>query len=201
MRKQQYVEGTGPGPNSRVAWGLVAVVLVGAVLAFTHGTSGNPPTSVVGREPGSPTASVSPEGKPPAPTPTMPVVPETPQHLTARFLAAYWSWSATQTMQGYIASWRPMVTEGALIDLEQASPRLTLDGGNESAAGSVAPTIAAGAVQQFAGDQAEVAVSWTIQVLRAGEGALWMSLQVQATVDLVQTSTGWLVSLLNWTTS
>jgi hypothetical protein len=193
MRKQQYVVGTGSGPNSRVAWGLVMVVLVGAVLAFTHGTAGNPPGSRAG--------SVSPGGKSPAPTSTTPGMPETPQYLTARFLAVYWSWSATQTMQGYIASWRPMVTEGALIDLEQASPRLTLDGGNESAARSVAPTIAAGAVQQFAGDQAEVAVSWTIQVLRAGDGALWMPLQVQAAVDLVQTSTGWLVSLLNWTTS
>lgn len=186
--------------SSRIAWGLAALVIVGAVLFFfSHGNAGNAPTRSVGQVTGSPNASV-PSGKSPAPSPTAQVIPETPQHLTARFLMAYWSWSATETGQSYLNSWRPLVADRALTDLEASSPRLTLDSGNDGAARSAAPTIEASAVRQLPGDQAEVAVRWTIEVLRAGEGAQWTPRRVQATVDLIQTSTGWLVSLLNWTT-
>jgi hypothetical protein len=123
------------------------------------------------------------------------------QQITATFLAAYFTWSASDSDEAYTSHWRPFVADAAARDLIQAAPRSTLDAGNDGAATSQPPAIPPSAVQ-IGNQQALVQMAWTIQVLPAGgELIQWQTRRVQATLSLIKNASSWQITQASWTST
>jgi hypothetical protein len=115
-------------------------------------------------------------------------------------LAAYFTWEAAESDATYVSSWQGWAEADALALLIKNSPRLLLDQGADSAANNRAFQVPPGVLSQALG-QAQLDVTWTMQVLPAGgEMAAWQVRQLQASVALVQAGgVGWQVAGLTWT--
>lgn len=130
-------------------------------------------------------------------TPPSTVEPQPPAVVVATFLSAYFSWKATDPDTAYAQHWLPYVAPDARRDLLMAAPRLALDKGADSAANSPAPAVA-----QAARPGEPTQVAWTIQVLPpGGEQVTWQPRHIQASLTLIQTSSGWQVVSMTWTSS
>jgi hypothetical protein len=207
--------GDDPGPLPRKPLGargrwiirgvVLAIILAGLFIAFTEGRT-TPAASTPAHHQATPGQTTMPSGTQPTPPPTTTpaATPTTspavsPQRLAAQFLAAYFHWTATQSDQDYRAAWRALVGSASVADLTMAAPRLTLDGGTDSAATSPLPDIPSAAVVSQHG-QARIALTWTIQVLPAGgELVQWQPRRIQATLTLMQSQTSWVVRTIRWT--
>lgn len=184
--------------------GLVFLILLtGLLLTLTQ--RGDPSTtSTPIQHQATPARSSSPTGTPatshPTSTPTTSSARKL-QDAASQFFEAYFSWSGGESEQAYLASWQDLVVHTSFSSLATASPRLALDNGNDSQATCAAPSIPVDAIEQQ-GNQAHVIFTWSIQVLPAGgELATWQIRHIQATIDLIQTTPGWLVSNIGWTSS
>lgn len=122
-----------------------------------------------------------------------------PEQVAAQFLAAYFTWSNTDTQQVYVQRWSRLVVPASVTKLAATSPRQSLDSGNDRAAQSKAPLITADSllVQQ---QSAQVAITWTIQVVPKGDTS-WQPRAIQASVWLTQANTAWLVKDVIWSAS
>ncbi len=188
--------------------GSVLVLILAGIWAVKHPSASIPAQSAqAGRAtPASnlptATAPASASGTPSAASPTPSASATTGiQQLSAAFLAAYFTWSASDSDATYTSHWHPFVADTAARDLVQAAPRLTLDDGNDGAATSAAPTIPASAVQ-ISGKQARVQVAWTIRVLPdGGELVQWQTRRIQATLTLIASASGWQIAGAVWTST
>lgn len=143
------------------------------------------PASTPGRAPSAPAASATANQQ------------DSAAQAAATFLAASFTWQATDTDNAYAERWLALVAPDARRDLLLAAPRLTLDQGADTAAQSPTP-----ALDAVPGQLGQVQARWTIQVLPAGgEQVAWQPRQIEATLTLIQTTTGWQVTALTWTSS
>lgn len=196
-------------PSRWMLLGLVLALILAGIWAVAHRSAPTstqaPPTSRATLGPNAPTSmtpSASASGTPStaASTPSASAIKSIQQDST-QFLAAYFTWSASDSNDTYLSHWRPFVADAALRDLSQAAPRLSLDEGNDSAAASLAPAIPTSAVQ-ISSQHAQVQVIWTIQVLPPGaELVQWQTRQIQATLSLVQNASGWQIVSVTWTST
>lgn len=198
------------GPRGRwIVRGLVLAIIVAGLLIAVHqgNLSASPTTSRSQTTPGqAATPGRAGAARPATPQPESTQTPpptvgaaSQPQDTAAAFLAAYFSWSASESDQAYIETWRTLVQGTSVADLAAASPRLALDGGNDDQAKSTLPSIPASAVTSQR-EQAHILFAWTILVLPAGgELVQWEPRSISATIDLLHTGTGWAISNIGWT--
>ena len=170
---------------------------LGTGVPATPQTNTSPQGTASLQAPASPTSSVTVTNTATSGQPA----PSSPNQATAQFLAAYFTWSKTDADQIYMQRWSQLVDPDLVVTLDETSPRQSLDAGNDGAAQSGLPLITTDAilVQQHS---AQVAVTWTIQVLpKGGESAPWQQRAIQASVWLTQTNTTWLISKVVWSAS
>ena len=183
---------------------VLAVIVTGLLIALSQGNSAPSAAQPTPGHTTMPSKTQPPRQATPQPTNAPPATPPassavSPQDLAAQFLAAYFSWTAGESDQDYLKTWRALVVDASVADLDTASPRLTLDNGTDDAATSPTPIIPASAETSQDG-QAQIILTWTIQVLPAG-GELTQpeSRRIQATLDLIQHTTSWFITNIGWT--
>lgn len=196
-------------PSRWVMPGMALALILAGVWALSHLNAPSPTQSAptahptpVSHAPTAPAPAASALATPPAASPT-PSAPATTgiQQITAQFLAAYFTWRASDSDQTYTSHWRPFVADAAAHDLIQTVPRLTLDDGNDGAATSPTPSIPASAVQ-ISSQQARVQIVWAIRVLPdGGELVQWQTRRIQAAVNLIENTSGWQIVAAAWTST
>jgi hypothetical protein len=133
---------------------------------------------------------------------TIPLAALSPTEVATRFLVGYFTWQPAESDSSYVDGWQSVVVPNALALCIKNAPRLLLDEGTDSAASGGALRVAPGALQ-LNGQQAQLSVSWTVQVLPAGgELARWQNRLVQATVALIQGAGSlWQIGGVLWTSN
>lgn len=192
--------------SGRGRWIIRAVVLLlllgGGVIAWTQGSASPAGTGPAAHSPAAPAPSAASPGQPTLPpqaTSTSPALSaQAALQVTAQFLAAYFSWSASERDATYIQGWQPLVQPIAGGGLLMAAPRSALDQGEDAAASSPQPRLGAAACH-LENPQAVVQATWPIRVLPSGgELVQWQARLIQATVWLTQSPSGWQVSATSW---
>ncbi len=177
--------------------GGVLVCLVLLAVACTHLA---PPQAHPAAHPGGGQPTASAQASPtsvhqPSPTPATATAPtaselsgSSPTQVATRFLIGYFTWQPAESDASYVHRWQSVVEAEALALCIQNAPRLLLDEGADSAASGGTLQIPPGALQ-LAGQQGQLTVTWTVQVLPAGgELVEWQTRLIEATVALIQSA-------------